>query len=166
MLTQVNHYIRKSLVIFLLVVFMTIFCLSGVKAGLSDFELVTDNGCLELYINESTTEIAVQVKETGDIWYSNPSDRQTMENLARGAAKERLNSQLSIGYYIGNQLITLDSYTESVLHDQYNIVPIENGVKVKYLIGKEWADKDYLPLVISQEEFDVSFSKCDDDDDG
>ncbi len=165
MLTQVNHYIRKSLVIFLLVVFMTIFCLSGVKAGLSDFELVTDNGCLELYINESTTEIAVQVKETGDIWYSNPSDRQTMENLARGAAKERLNSQLSIGYYIGNQLITLDSYTESVLHDQYNIVPIENGVKVKYLIGKEWADKDYLPLVISQEEFDVLLSKLDNDDD-
>jgi hypothetical protein len=137
----------------------------GAQAQLAGFELAAENEQLQLYFNENTTEIAVLVKSTGHVWYSNPADRQTMETMARGAAKDRLNAQLFIGYYVGNQYITMDTYTGSVIHGQHNVIPIENGVRVEYLIGKEWDDKAYLPLVISKEEFDNLLSYLDSDED-
>lgn len=156
---------RKYLFTAALLFLMMMVGLGSARAELSDFELVAENEQLQLYINDSTTEIAVLVKETGHVWYSNPADRQTMETMARGAAKERLNAQLFIGYYVGNQYITIDSYTGSVVHEQSEIIPIENGVRVEYLIGKEWDDKSYLPLVIGKEEFDNLLSYLESDED-
>lgn len=165
MLTQTNHKFIKGLVMVALAMLMVISSFTNVRANISDFQVVAENNHLVLYINESTTEIAVLVKESGDIWYSNPSDRQSMETIAKGTAKARQNSQLLLGYYVGNQLINIDTYNESVIHGQHQIIPIENGVKVKYLVGREWNDKDYLPLVISEEEFEALLSNLDSDKD-
>ena len=156
-----RKHLSTALLVFLIIAVWSSFA----KAELSDFALVAENDDLQLYINDSTTEIAVVVKATGHIWYSNPADRQAMETIARGAAKDRLNSQLLIGYYVGNQYITIDSYTGSVAHGQHTITPIENGVRVEYLIGKEWDDKAYLPLVISEEEFNKLLSYLESDED-
>ena len=51
----------------------------------------------------------------------------TKETIARGMNKERLNSQLVITYYLVNQRYQMDSFNDSVVHDQYEIVPISNG---------------------------------------
>lgn len=150
--------LRKHLFRAVLVLLILAAALGSTQAELADFDLVAENGELQLYIKKSTTEIAVLVKATGHIWYSNPADRQTMETIARGAAKDRLNAQLLIGYYYGNQYITMDTYTGSVVFDQAKVIPIENGVRVEYLIGKEWDDKAYLPVVISKEAFDELLS--------
>lgn len=148
---QVKH---KNLWIFLMIVVgLTAFIGEG-KSAPPGFTLITENEHLELYMKESTTEIAVLVKESGDIWYSNPANRQTMETMARGTAKDRLNSQIVIEYYVGNQQFTMDNYNDSVVYDQHRIIPIENGVRVEYSFGKTWVDKDYLPLVISKDRFD------------
>lgn len=165
MLTHDNCCFRRVLVVAASVVFLTIFSLSGVEAGPAGFDFVTENDYLELYLKESTTEIAVLVKETGDIWHSNPQDLQTMETRARGTARDRLNSQLSIGYYIGNQLINLNSYTDSIAHNQYEIIPIENGIRVEYIFGEEWSDQDFLPLVISEESFNELLASIEDESD-
>lgn len=165
MLIQANCNTRKILVTAVLVVLLAAVGLNTAQAEIPGFKFVTENEYLELYIKESTTEIAVLVKATGDVWYSNPADRDTMETMARGAAKDRMSATLSIGYYVGNQYITIDTYTGSVQLNQHQIVPIENGVRVEYKIGKEWDDKAYLPLVISQEEFERLLSAIDNEKD-
>lgn len=164
MLPKTNRFLGKSLFIALSIFIAVTVFYTDAQADLSDFVFVTENEHLELYIKNSTTEIAVVEKRTGNTWYSNPNDRGTMEKIARGSARDRLNSQLSIGYYVGNQYITMDNYTESIVHDQHEIIPIENGVRVEYLIGRTWNDNDYVPLVISQEEFDVLLSYLDEKD--
>ena len=49
---------------------------------------------MNLYINRKTTEIAVQDKDTGMLWYSNPPDRE-METILRGGAMETMGSTIS-----------------------------------------------------------------------
>lgn len=156
---------RTDWVVLAAVTLAVILCFNVASANLSDFLLVAENEHLQLYINESTTEIAVLMKESGDVWCSNPQNRETMETIARGRAKEQLSSQFIIEYFKGNQSLTMDNYTESVSYGQYNIVPIENGVRVEYVIGKEWDDDDYLPLVMSKERFDQLLASFEDEKD-
>lgn len=120
---------------------------------LAGFELCAENEFLELYYRADTAEIAVVHKETGAVWYSNPPGRDKQETLARGAAKARLSSQLVLTYYSANQQQQMDSFNDSVAHGQYEITPLENGLRVKYRFGKIWQDRDYLPTIISEERF-------------
>ncbi|HLV10749.1 MAG TPA: hypothetical protein VKY40_11095, partial [Halanaerobiales bacterium] len=57
---------------------------------LIDFYRVQENEHLILYMNRETTEIAIQEKSSGEVWYSNPPDRDTMEQRLRGSAKDTL----------------------------------------------------------------------------
>lgn len=107
-------------------------------ADLQGYEVAADNGRLTLFINPSTTEIAVRDNESGEIWYSNPP----------GARVE--NYQLSIIYYDPeDKRRRLDSYKDSVAYGQFEIEPIPNGVAVSYTIGQEWKEDDFIPIAIS-----------------
>ena len=120
---------------------------------LAGFELCAENEFLELYYKADTAEIAVVHKETGAVWFSNPPGRDKQETLARGASKSRLSSQLVLTYYYANQQQQMDSFNDSVAYGQYEITPLENGLRVKYKFGKVWQDRDYLPTIISEERF-------------
>lgn len=116
----------------------------------SDMRLVARNDFLELYINEETTEVAVKDKRSGYIWYTNPQDRDK-DSKAAGVNKDLLASQMTITYYTpSSQAKIMNNYSDSVLHGQFDIETIDNGVKVTYRIGKE--TKIYVvPKVISKE---------------
>lgn len=122
------------------------------QGELEGFDVVAENEHLVLYLNAANTEIAVQDRETNAVWYSNPPHRNVRDTIARGEMKERLNSQLLVSYYTpGDRLITINNYTESVRYNQYQITPIDTGVRIEYLLGKQWEDDAYLPVFIDQD---------------
>lgn len=119
------------------------------------FEKITENQYLNLYINRKTTEIAVQDKDTGMLWYSNPPDRGEMETILRGGAMETMGSTISFTYFTENDRErTMNSYTDSVKLGQFDINKIDNGIRVNYQFGKKWQTNDYLPTIISKTTFD------------
>lgn len=48
----------------------------------------------------------------------------------------------------------MDTYNDSVLHDQYKVTFLPNGLRVDYEIGKRWKDDDYIPGIISKEKME------------
>lgn len=146
-------------VAYVLVVTCLIVALFGLAVGfaaeadLNGFEPVAESDSLVLYLNETTVEFAVLQKATGEVWYSNPYDRQRKETVAGGTNKTMLNSQLVLTYFLANRQAQMDTYNDSVVHGQYSIHRIPNGFRIDYQIGKKWNDEDYLPLVISQARF-------------
>lgn len=119
------------------------------------FGAVAENESLILHINSDTAEIAVTDKRSGDTWYSNPPDRDKVEKIARGDGKLALGAQFRLTYFEpGDVVRTVDSFVSSVAHNQFEIEPIENGVRVRYIVGKQWADRDFLPLFMSKDTFE------------
>ncbi|WP_337104412.1 DUF5696 domain-containing protein [Paenibacillus sp. YIM B09110] len=116
-------------------------------------EQVAENEFLILYVNNATTEIAVQDKRSGAIWYSNPQDRAD-DSIATGYNKEKLNVQVEISYLdnAGNSL-KYDNYTHSVQNGQYVIEKVEGGLNVSYTLGAVKSDIDAIPKSISEERF-------------
>lgn len=119
---------------------------------LKDMEMVCRNEFLELFINKETTEIAVRNKKTGDVWYSNPPDRDK-DAIAAGINRDLLNSQLSITYHTPTaKKVTMNNFSDSIRHKQYKIKQLQNGVKIIYTIGK--TEKFFiLPLRLTQKRF-------------
>ncbi|MFW6309406.1 MAG: hypothetical protein ACOC1S_05265, partial [bacterium] len=115
-------------------------------SDLDNFEIMAENNHLTLYLNNETTEIAVQKKDTGEIWFSNPQDINEMEQIRRGSSKDQLKSQISIEYYTDqDNKNTMDNYNDSIDYGQYEIEKLEKGVKINYSLGKEWSDESFLP---------------------
>ena len=111
---------------------------------------VSENSYLELYINEETTEAAVKVKATGDIWYTNPEKRNA-DPLASGINRELLAAQINISYFTRTaQMLQMNNFRDSIHRNQFEIEPIDNGVRINYRIGKE-EEIFVVPLIISAE---------------
>jgi len=139
----------------ILVLLIVIFCSWAALAQISGFDKIAENEYLILYINNKTTEIAVEEKASGEIWYSNPPDRDKMETRARGAARDVMVSQLKIVFFdMGDKMYEMNSYRDAVLNEQYKITALENGVRVDYVFGKEWNDDDFVPRIIAKEKFE------------
>lgn len=132
--------------------------------SIKNMDLVADNEFLNMYFDYETTELAIEVKESGDIWYTNPPDRED-DSLAKDVNKRRLNSQLSITYYTPEaQKRTMDNFNNSVVDEQFEVIEITNGIKVIYEIGE--MKKSYLvPEALTEERFETILSKVTDDDD-
>ncbi len=131
---------------------------------LEEMVLVSENEFLSLHVNEETTEIAVRVKRTGKIWYSNPKDRE-LDDVASAVQKTRLGSQLTLVYYDESGIRKeFDNNVSSIQYGQFRMYNRENGIKIVYTIGK--ADKKYfVPRVISKERFeDLILSELNEED--
>lgn len=98
---------------------------------------IAENEFLELFIDKENTVVSLKEKNTGTVWSSNPTNRE-VDQLASGHARNLLNSQVTISYYtLAGQLLHMNSYFDSVRNNQFEIKPIENGVRVTYRIGVE-----------------------------
>src|SRR5690625_1956495 len=53
---------------------------ADVEQHLDEMDLIAENDYLALYIHQETTEIAIKVKDTSNIWYSNPLDSKYITN--------------------------------------------------------------------------------------
>ncbi|MCU9612637.1 DUF5696 domain-containing protein [Caldibacillus lycopersici] len=123
-------------------------------------DLMVENEDLAFYMNKDTFEFAITVKSTGDIWFSNPKDKE-QDAIATGVSKDQLQSQLFIKYFNAKaQEGTMNSYTDSVAINQAGAEEIENGVKVIYKLGKE-VDGHLIPNFISIERMESFLEKMD-----
>ncbi|WP_141503070.1 DUF5696 domain-containing protein [Paenibacillus luteus] len=116
-------------------------------------ENVAENEFLILYANMSTTEIAVEDKRSGAIWYSNPQNRED-DKVATGYNKAKLNVQVEISYLdsAGNSL-KFDNYTHSVQNGQFALEKVNDGLNIDYTLGEAKSDIDAIPKYISEERF-------------
>ncbi|MFW6390065.1 MAG: hypothetical protein ACOCZT_03045, partial [Halanaerobiales bacterium] len=122
---------------------------------LESYSAIDENEHLILFINHDTTEIAVQDKNSGQIWYSNPPDRNEMETIAKGNTLAELNSQLLLSFYLpGNRRKKMNTYSDSIAFNQFEINKIDNGVNIDYIIGEQWSDEDFVPIVIGKDAFE------------
>lgn len=129
---------------------------ANIYAQPAGFEIYAENDYLVLYVNPENTEIVVLDKRTDTLWYSNPPNRATEETVARGVALQQVGSQFSISYFTpGDNVRYLNNRADSVAFGQYEIKPIDQGVRIEYTLGKRWDDASYLPVMISKERFET-----------
>lgn len=137
------QFVKRGTVYILVLVFFL--CSNqGAEAEIPlGYDLVASNDYLNLYLNSITTEIAVQDHHSKDMWYSNPpGDRVNRDTL-------------SIVYFNpSDDRKRMDSYNDSIEYGQYTIEEVENGVRISYLMGKEWWDDDWLPIMVPQDRFE------------
>lgn len=138
---------KKHLMLLLIVIAaVCLFSNPAVKAvtGLEDKEIVAENQYLILYMNKEDTSIAVQCKQTGRVWLSNPVDRNPAQPMQ--------NSQIAIVHDPSG--VTKDNFTYSNSFERFEITPVENGVRVDYQFVEKWTAGDYLPQMISADRFE------------
>lgn len=147
--------------------------LAGVPAGcasladrLASMDVVAENEFLCLHLDPQTTEIAVYDKEADAVWWSNPVDRTAKEKILRGKAANRLSSQFTIsGFTPEDHSFSMDNYSDSVQHGQYEVTPIPLGVRIDYTLGLEYRNEDRLPQMIGKQRFeDLILDKVSEDD--
>lgn len=138
-MVRLNPMLTVLLLVLVAVVLQTSAQGSVVPDG---YDLVAQNNYLELYIDRSTTEIAVVDKLGSEVWFSNPL------GLRAGA-------NLTIGYYTPSDALRyMNSHAHSADYGQFQITPIESGVRIDYKLGREWEEAQLIPVMISQERFE------------
>lgn len=122
---------------------------------------VAENDALRLLADDQTGAVAVVHKASGEIWYSNPTDRDT-DSLAAGVNKSELSAQLKIQYYNSfGQINAVNSYTDAVMHKQIGFEPIPNGVRVNYQFGTSAKSVEDMPQKMSAARFEALLGKLD-----
>ncbi|MBT2770844.1 hypothetical protein J7J47_01185 [Halomonas sp. ISL-60] len=123
-------------------------------ARLPDMLGLAQNEELQLLIQEDTAEVAVVHKQSGQVWRSNPEERN-LDTLAAGINKDLLSAQAKLTFYNSlGQSNSVNSYTDSVAHQQVSYESLPNGVRVNYQFGSDESSIDDLPVKISKERFE------------
>lgn len=121
---------------------------------------VAENEFLELYFDERETDIAVKVKKTNEVWFSNPVDIESDEK-ATAFYKKLMKSQLSVTYYNESvQSSEMNNYSDSIEEEQFEVEYLEDGLTIIYTLG-EMAEKIILPQIISEERFLTFYNQMD-----
>lgn len=125
-------------------------------------EIVVDNGKLVMRMDPMTTHFSVEVKETGEIWYSNPVDADS-DPIALTLDKQLLNSTLILYYSTKNGVDTLfNNYAYSIEKGIYDIETGEDYIKVFYSVGD--TEKEYIiPIVIEESRMEDYLAQMDTD---
>ena len=118
---------------------------------------VAETDELLLYINLAYSFIAVENRQSGKVWFSNPPDYQRDE-LAGTGIVERMLSQLFVTYIArdGKQA-TMNNYFDSILRNQFVIRQLPNGVRVDYTLGEITRGADEIPKRIPAGLFEKAF---------
>ena len=123
------------------------------------FSAVLRNDRAELYFHEQTAEIALKDSKTGQIWYSNPQDRDE-ETMVEGATRKRLGAQLSVSYYDAKgTYCQMDSYNECIANKTMSYSLADDRLVVKYDLGKTAVTLADVPQQISVARMDAFAKK-------
>lgn len=116
-------------------------------------EYVMENDELKFVMDADTTQFSVTVKETGEVWYSNPQDADD-DPLAFTIEKSKLKSTVLLTYTTINGVDTLyNNFDFSMANQLYEIEQGEDYIRVDYSIGD--VEREYIiPLVMEQERYD------------
>ncbi|MBW5445218.1 hypothetical protein GE107_03965 [Cohnella sp. CFH 77786] len=122
---------------------------------------IVENDRLQLFADDQTGAIAVRNKQSGEIWHSNPPERDS-DSLAAGVNKELLSSQLKLDFYNSfGQIGSVNSYADSFAHKQIQAEAIQGGLRVVYTFGTAAKTAEDLPLMLSFERFESLSGKVD-----
>jgi len=121
-------------------------------------ELILENDKLLFSMNSATTQFTVTVKETGDVWSSNP-DKASEDSAALNIEKNKLQSTVLLTYSTKNGVDTLlNNFEYSIKKGIYEIETGKDYIKVNYSIGN--LEKEFvIPLVIEEERLDQYVSQ-------
>lgn len=125
--------------------------LSETKSDVKDMELVAENEGYKLYTNLTTTEVAIYDKNTKEITYSNPKDREEDE-VANGVNQAELNSQIVIDYYnAARNSATVNNYEMSIQYGQFTAEAIDQGIRYTYELKEPSSTTGIVPTTITEE---------------
>ncbi|MDR1892778.1 MAG: DUF5696 domain-containing protein [Oscillospiraceae bacterium] len=125
--------------------------LSGAPVSESgEFQRVSETAGYELYYHSKTAEVAALDKRTGKFWRSNPENRAE-DAIAIPSVKNNLASQFILYYFDGESLTAIDSFSQSVALGQHTASINGDTLTVRYRVGQEQFQEDWLPLLISRE---------------
>ena len=94
--------------------------------------IVVENDSLKLTMDPVTTQITLEVKETGKIWYSNPP-AAAEDPLAVASYKGRLQSTLLLTFSQATGLqTTFDNFSYGIDNQLYEIEQGDDYIKVNY----------------------------------
>ena len=134
---------------------------SFTDARLPGMKGIAESEYLQLFVDDRTGAIAVRDKRNGEIWHSNPPERDA-DPLAAGVNKDLLSAQLKIDYYNRfGQLQSINSFTDSAVHQQVRFEPIEGGVRATWQFGTAEKTAADLPLMLSEARFEELSGKLD-----
>lgn len=130
------------------------------------FKQVSENNNYILYFNGENAETALYCRETGNYFYSNPSDEELeKENMLAGTEKDRLRSQIVvIGYSSKGVKYVKDTYNDCILYGGMTYSVTDKGVEVSYSIGKKEITVSDLPQQISDKRFEHFLSALSEED--
>ena len=116
-------------------------------------EFVMENDDLLFSMDSETTQFTITVKETGEVWYSNPQDADN-DALAFTTEKSKLKSTVLLTYTNINGVDALyNNYDFSMKNKLYEIEQGEDYIKINYSIGD--VEREYIiPLVMTKEKYD------------
>ena len=129
----------------------------------AEYREVLQNDKFILLFDEKTAAVALFVKETGEVWFSNPTDADS-EGIVSGREKDALKAQLLITYYDeSGREDKQNSYTDSVLNEKMTYETENDTLTVSYQFGKIAVSLSEIPVQISRERFEGVLEKLSED---
>ncbi|MGN0507193.1 MAG: DUF5696 domain-containing protein [Lachnospiraceae bacterium] len=124
--------------------------LRGYSGDAKEYTMESDK--LLFTMDAETTQFTLTVKDTGEVWYSNPQDADS-DALAFTTEKAKLKSTVLLTYSTINGVDTLyNNYSYSMLNHLYEIEQGEDYIRVDYSIGD--VEREFiLPLVMEEERY-------------
>ncbi len=123
---------------------------------LDTMTLYLENDDYAIYGLEVTGEVAILVKESGQILFTNPYDAAASKSS--DAVKQQLMSQIILTYTDSTgAIVSFNSYADAAFASeetkQIHMNPTRNGLRVEYTIGRE-AVKYIVPRQIEKNAFE------------
>jgi len=119
-------------------------------------EFVMENDKFLFSLDSETTQFTVTVKETGEVWTSNPEEAGIAADAIASTPnkKNELRSTVMLTYSNRNGVnTTYNNYEFSVTNKLYEIEQGEDFIKIDYTIGN--VQREYIiPPVMSQENYE------------
>lgn len=132
--------------------------------GYKDYKLVCESDTLKMYLEESSSNVAIYDKRTGVTTFAAPPNADDDE-LANSKNVSYLKSHIIITYFNASRTTgTYDSYSMAVENEQVTYEAIENGIRVIYDMGDYSENMGTIPLYLSNEKFDEISALLSEDD--
>ena len=122
-------------------------------------EFVMENDELKFVMDATTTQFSVTVKDTGEVWYSNPAGAAE-DPVAFTMEKNKMQSTLLLTYSTINGVDTLyNNYEHSMKNQLYEVEQGEDYIRVDYSIGE--VEREYIfPIVMTEERYKAELDKA------
>ena len=119
----------------------------------AEMQKAAEKGRFQLLFGGENLNIGIYDSATGKTWYTNRADADS-DAIALAESVDLLKAQLSVDYYDKNgNFATMNSYTDCVATDQYEIYAVKDGIAVIYTLGALERTVDDIPQKISDARF-------------